>query len=168
MEATTETSTPNTSSRLQSLSGGNYSDLVLAVGEKVAPIDPSQHASSVRPIHGYRWVLAMVAVYVSAFLYGLDTTIAAYVQPAITGSLGGIEKLTWIGVGFPLGSVAGILPVGYSYGLFEIKSLYFISIVVFEAGSALCGAAPTMNALIVGRVIAGKLRRAFARSLTFH
>jgi MFS family permease len=27
--------------------------------------------------------------------------------------------------------------------------------VVFEAGSALCGAAPDMNALIVGRAIAG-------------
>lgn len=29
------------------------------------------------------------------------------------------------------------------------------SIVLFEAGSALCGAAPTMNAIIVGRVLAG-------------
>ena len=29
------------------------------------------------------------------------------------------------------------------------------SIVVFEIGSAICGAAPNMNAMIVGRVIAG-------------
>ena len=102
----------------------------------------------------------MVAVYVTAFLYGLVTTIAADVQPAIVASLGGIEKLTWIGVAFPLGSVASILPIGYAYGLFEIKCLYFLSIIIFEAGSALCGGAPTMDALIVGRVIAGKLARA--------
>ncbi len=48
-----------------------------------------------------------------------------------------------------------ILPLGYAYGLFEIKTLYLASIILFEAGSALCGGAPTMDALIVGRVIAG-------------
>lgn len=97
----------------------------------------------------------MFAIYTTALLYGLDTTIAADVQPAIVESLGGIQKLTWVGVGFPLGSVATILPIGYAYGLFEIKFLYLASVVIFEAGSALCGGAPTMDALIVGRVIAG-------------
>lgn len=33
--------------------------------------------------------------------------------------------------------------------------MFISSMIVFEAGSALCGAAPNMDALIVGRVIAG-------------
>ncbi|KIW11951.1 hypothetical protein PV08_09224 [Exophiala spinifera] len=109
----------------------------------------------VRPIHGWKWVVSCLSIYTTALLYGLDTTIAADVQPNIVKSLGEIEKLTWVGVGFPLGSVAIILPLGYAYGLFELKTLYLSSIVLFEAGSALCGGAPTMDALIVGRVIAG-------------
>ncbi|KAJ5560271.1 Major facilitator superfamily domain general substrate transporter [Penicillium frequentans] len=36
-----------------------------------------------------------------------------------------------------------------------MKWVYFSTVVLFEAGSALCGAAPSMSALIVGRVIAG-------------
>jgi MFS family permease len=36
-----------------------------------------------------------------------------------------------------------------------MKKLFISSVVLFEAGSAICGAAPTMNALIVGRAIAG-------------
>ncbi|KAI1456965.1 MFS general substrate transporter [Annulohypoxylon moriforme] len=36
-----------------------------------------------------------------------------------------------------------------------MKWNFVATTVLFEAGSALCGAAPTMNALIVGRVIAG-------------
>lgn len=36
-----------------------------------------------------------------------------------------------------------------------MKWVYFSTVVLFEAGSTLCGAAPTMSALIVGRVIAG-------------
>ena len=41
------------------------------------------------------------------------------------------------------------------FGLFDAKWLYIASIVVFELGSLLCGVSPTMDTLIVGRVIAG-------------
>ncbi|OQU94038.1 hypothetical protein CLAIMM_00458 [Cladophialophora immunda] len=112
-------------------------------------------AHQVRPIHGWKWGLTCVAIYLTGLLYGLDTTIAADVQPNIVKSLGHIEDLAWVGAGFPLGGVAVILPLGYAYGLFEIKTLYLSSIILFEVGSAVCGAAPSMNALIVGRVIAG-------------
>jgi MFS family permease len=54
-----------------------------------------------------------------------------------------------------MGSVAIILLVGKLYGTFEIKWLIITAVTLFEAGSALCGAAPNTNALIVGRVIAG-------------
>ncbi len=86
---------------------------------------------------------------------GLDTTIAADVQAPIYESLGEIQKLPWIGLGFPMASVAVILLTGRLYGLFNIKYLMLSYIFLFEVGSALCGAAPTANALIIGRVIAG-------------
>jgi MFS family permease len=54
-----------------------------------------------------------------------------------------------------MGSVAVILLIGTCYGLFERKSLIISSFILFEIGSAICGAAPTMNAIIIGRVIAG-------------
>ena len=41
------------------------------------------------------------------------------------------------------------------YGNFNSKLLFISSVVFFEVGSAVCGAAPTMNALIVGRAICG-------------
>ncbi len=131
------------------------SSLDLVPEEKPSFVERVEPVTTTRPIHGWKWVVACLSIYTTAILYGLDTTIAADVQPNIVKSLGEIEKLTWVGVGFPLGSVAIILPLGYAYGLFELKTLYLASIVLFEAGSALCGAAPTMNALIVGRVIAG-------------
>lgn len=54
-----------------------------------------------------------------------------------------------------MASVAGILLLGRLYALFDVKFLLNASIIVFEAGSALCGAAPNMTVLIFGRVIAG-------------
>jgi MFS family permease len=88
-------------------------------------------------------------------LLGLDTTIAADVQASVYQSLGDIQNLPWVGLGFPMASVAVILLLVRAYGLFNIKVLMLSSIAIFEIGSALCGAAPTSNALIVGRVIAG-------------
>ncbi len=41
------------------------------------------------------------------------------------------------------------------YTFFSLKWGYLIAIFIFEVGSVVCGAAPTSNALIVGRAIAG-------------
>ena len=56
---------------------------------------------------------------------------------------------------FMLGGVAVIMPLGKIYGLFNVKWVYIFSVVLFEAASALCGGAPNMSAMIVGRVFAG-------------
>ena len=39
--------------------------------------------------------------------------------------------------------------------IFPAKWFYIFNVLLFEIGSAVCGAAPNINALIVGRVIAG-------------
>ena len=111
--------------------------------------------SPTRTIHGFKWLLVCASLYVSAFLYGLDTTIAADVQGPVVEQFGHIKQLAWIGSGFPLGSVAVILLVGNLFGHFNMKWIFIASVALFEIGSAVCGAAPSMDALIVGRVIAG-------------
>lgn len=126
--------------------------------EASEPIDPNDKTSTrdnVRKIIGFRWLLLCSAIYATALLYGLDTTIAADVQSAVIESFGNISQLAWLGAGFTLGSVAVILPYGALYSKFSLKYLYIGGIILFEIGSALCGAAPSMGALIVGRVIAG-------------
>ena len=44
---------------------------------------------------------------------------------------------------------------GKLYTHFNIKLIFLSAIAIFELGSLICGAAPTSNALIVGRAIAG-------------
>jgi len=53
-----------------------------------------------------------------------------------------------------IGGLNVALSVGRLYELFDAKWLYVIFIVLFMGCSALCGGAPNMTALIVGRVIA--------------
>ncbi|KAL7937736.1 major facilitator superfamily domain-containing protein [Trichoderma chlorosporum] len=105
--------------------------------------------------NNWQWLLVLFAIYTTGLLYGLDTTVVADVQGTILEQFGEPEKLAWIGVGFPLDSIAVILSLGKANGIFSMKWLYFASVAVFEMGSAICGSSPNMNALIVGRVIAG-------------
>ncbi|PWY80060.1 efflux pump antibiotic resistance protein [Aspergillus eucalypticola CBS 122712] len=119
-------------------------------GHETAKNVPGHHDS--KPL---TWFLVVFSLLAALFLFALDNTIVANVQPAIIGTLGEIEKLPWISVAFALGAIATDLPWGQIYGHFNNKFLFLASVVIFEVGSAVCGAAPTMNALIVGRAICG-------------
>ncbi|MCJ1233888.1 hypothetical protein MMC14_001846 [Varicellaria rhodocarpa] len=128
---------------------------ILPPSKKGGHVDASAFEDNIRKITGFRWVLVCAGLYISCLMYGLDTTIAADVQAAVTKTFQDVPQLPWIGAGFPLGSVAVILPYNALFGKFNMKWLYIGGVVVFQAGSALCGAAPTIDALIVGRVLTG-------------
>ncbi|KAI5461034.1 major facilitator superfamily-domain-containing protein [Mariannaea sp. PMI_226] len=112
-------------------------------------------ARAVEHISNLRWFSVCVGLYSTAFLYGLDSTIAAAVQGPVLASLGDLNLLPWIGTGFRLGSVATVSLFGWLYTMIEVKWLYLGSILTFEVGSTICGAAPNMSAMAIGRVIAG-------------
>ena len=63
-----------------------------------------------------------------------------------------IDELPWLAVGFMIGGLAMVMPLGKLFALFDAKWLFFFFAINFMAASALCGAAPSMPAMIVGRV----------------
>lgn len=140
------------------------------------PANESQRVKPPRDLHGIIWVLVVVSVLSADFLFALDNTIVADVQPSILLDLGEVGKLPWVSVAFALGGVAVNLiwqgPIsarepndkragandmarGKLFGQFDNKTLFLATVLIFEVGSAICGAAPNMNALIVGRAICG-------------
>jgi MFS family permease len=128
---------------------GPESDGSITQEPETAAVKAVQHMSNIR------WFSVCVGLYSTAFLYGLDATISAAVQGPVLASLGDLNLLPWIGTGFMLGSVATISLFGSLYTNVEVKWLYLFSILTFEVGSAVCGAAPNMSAMAVGRVVAG-------------
>ena len=108
-----------------------------------------------RDVHGLVWTLVVVATISSMFLFGLDQTITADVQPAVTERFNSIAKLPWISVGLLLGASASNLFWGQVYANYNIKWAYVFCFIIFELGSALCAAAPTIDVFIAGRTLAG-------------
>jgi MFS family permease len=97
----------------------------------------------------------MAAIVSSTFLYALDGTIVAVLQPGLIEEFGHIEDLSWLSIAFLLCATATNLAWGRVYSNFNAKWLYIFHVFIFEVGSAICGAAPSMNVLILGRAIAG-------------
>lgn len=88
-------------------------------------------------------------------LDGKDRTIIATAIPAITDEFRSINDIGWYGSSYML-AAACLFPIsGRIYQLYSTKSTYIGSIIIFEIGSAICGAAPNSTAFIVGRAIAG-------------
>ena len=108
-----------------------------------------------RPITGAVWALVVMAILSSLFFFSLDNTIVAVVQPQIIEQFSALDKLPWLVVAYTLGSVSMASFWGRLYGLFDGKILYIVCLFLFQAGSALCGAAPEMDVLIVGRTMCG-------------
>ncbi|KAJ5712062.1 hypothetical protein N7488_006218 [Penicillium malachiteum] len=96
------------------------------------------------------WFLAVLAIFSSVFLFGLDTTAVADISPAMISRFGQADLLPWLSSGYALGAM-NILPWGKSFGVFNLKRTYILTVALFEVGSAICGAAPNMTALIIGR-----------------
>ena len=100
------------------------------------------------------WTI-MIGMYLSIFLVALDRTIIATAIPKITDEFNSIEDIGWYGSAYML-AAACLFPIsGRIYQLYSTKWVFLISLVIFEAGSALCGAAPSSVAFIIGRAIAG-------------
>jgi len=101
------------------------------------------------------WLIA-ITVTLATFMEVLDTSIANVALPHIAGSLSaGQDESTWVLTSY-LVSNAIILPMsGWISNLIGRKRFYMSCVVVFTASSFLCGLAPSLNALIIFRVLQG-------------
>jgi EmrB/QacA subfamily drug resistance transporter len=104
---------------------------------------------------GLKLAVIMIALCLSVFLVALDNTIIATAIPKITDRFNSLGDVGWYGSSYLLTTCALQLFFGKMYTFYSIKVVYLVSILIFEVGSAVCGAAPTSEALIVGRAIAG-------------
>jgi hypothetical protein len=136
-------------------SGMAGSDSTRSPPDTISPPDTSAKEDPPRSIRGIRWFLVCTAIFSANLLYGLDTTIVADIQAPISDTFQNVAQLGWLGIGFTLGSTVLILPLGKAFGTFDNKWVFIACLLNFAAASALCGAAPNMDAMIVGRVWAG-------------
>lgn len=112
------------------------------------PESPSPLAASRR-----RWVLA--ATMATMFMAAVESTIVSTAMPSIVAALGGFPLLSWVFAAYLLTQAVTIPIYGRVADLYGRKRTLFVGIGVFLAGSALCGLAWNMPALVIFRALQG-------------
>ncbi|RQZ25536.1 MFS transporter [Burkholderia sp. Bp9017] len=99
--------------------------------------------------------LIIAALLLVMLLSALDQTIVSTALPTIVGELGGLDQLSWVVTAYLLASTIVLPPYGKLGDLYGRKIVLQAAIVLFLAGSALCGIAQDMTQLIVLRALQG-------------
>jgi EmrB/QacA subfamily drug resistance transporter len=100
-------------------------------------------------------LVAFLGVMGAMFLSALDQTIVGTAMPTIARQLGGVDRYTWVTTAYLLTSTAIVPVVGKLSEQLGRKRVILTAIVAFLGGSALCGAAPTLDWLIAFRGLQG-------------
>jgi EmrB/QacA subfamily drug resistance transporter len=101
------------------------------------------------------WRIAIVVI-LGMIMSTLDTTIVNVALISLSRDLKtSLDTVQWVVTGYLL-SLAAVIPItAWAARRCGAKRLFIFSIVVFVLGSALCGLAPNIQALIAFRVIQG-------------
>ncbi len=99
--------------------------------------------------------LPFSALLIAMLLASLDQTIVSTALPTIVGDLGSVDRLSWVVTAYLLAATVTIPIWGRASDLYGRKRLFQAAIAVFLAGSALSGAAPSLEWLIAFRALQG-------------
>ncbi len=102
-----------------------------------------------------KWLVA-VSIAFGSLMASIDSSIVNVALPNIRGELGAsIQEITWISTAYMIAMVLVMPLTGFLGGFFGQKRVYLLSMVLFIIGSALCGTARTLPALVLYRVMQG-------------
>src|SRR5919197_1035732 len=116
--------------------------MVTAIRERLARQPP-----------GYRYTIGRIlAIYAglmaTLLLAALDQTIVSTALPRIVSELGGLTSYSWVFTAYLLASTVTVPIYGKLGDKYGRRPLFLGAIVIFLAGSALCGLAQDMTQLV--------------------
>lgn len=100
----------------------------------------------------------LAALCLGVLLVGIELFITAVALPEIFFDLSGwteLRRASWIVTAYLVAYIAAMPLAGRAADRFGLPNLMILSLLVFAAGSLVCGAAGTLEVLVLGRVIQG-------------
>jgi DHA2 family multidrug resistance protein len=108
------------------------------------------------PLKGLELVLGTLCLSLATFMNVLDSSIANVSIPGISGDLGvSPSQGTWVITSFGVANAISVPLTGWLTQRFGAVKLFTLSIVLFVIASILCGLAPSLEWLVVFRVLQG-------------
>ncbi|ATY62230.1 sulfate permease 2 [Cordyceps militaris] len=112
-------------------------------------------AGSTQPASPFAIFAIFTGLALMIICIALDRSIVATAVPQITSEFRSLSDAGWYGSAYLMSTCCLQLFFGKLYAEFRVKWVFLSALVLFEAGSVVCAAAPSSLVLIVGRAVAG-------------
>ena len=99
--------------------------------------------------------LVLASVMAAMFMIAIEATIVSTAMPQIAGQLGDLHLYAWVFSSFLLTQTATTVVFGKLADLYGRRPVLLCGIVIFLAGSVLCGLAWSMPSLVAFRLLQG-------------
>ncbi|GGD94068.1 MDR family MFS transporter [Paenibacillus nasutitermitis] len=99
--------------------------------------------------------VVLAGLLLSILMASMDNTIVATAMGTIVGQLGGLDKFVWVTSAYMVAEMAGMPIFGKLSDMYGRKKFFIFGILVFMAGSILCGTATSIVELSIYRAIQG-------------
>jgi MFS transporter, DHA2 family, multidrug resistance protein len=102
-----------------------------------------------------KWLVTL-SISFGTLMGAIDASIVNVALPHIRGAVGAtVQEITWISTAYAIALVLVMPLTGFLGRLFGQKNVYLFCLVLFLIGSALCGVATSLPALVFFRVLQG-------------
>jgi EmrB/QacA subfamily drug resistance transporter len=117
----------------------------LAASNRSTPVAPSTR------------LLAIALTLVGSFLVSMDVSVVNAIQPAMGRSLhgAGTAAISWTITAYAITFAATLVPAGRIADRAGRRRTFIAGLALFALGSVVCGAAPDLPVLLIGRVLQG-------------
>ena len=103
----------------------------------------------------YRWFVTLT-VMIGAIAMGFATSMVNVAVPAVMGAYGvGLDQAQWMATGFLATMSTTMLLSSWLIEVLGQRVTYFLTMLVFAAGSLMSAVAPNIDILVLGRVLQG-------------
>jgi EmrB/QacA subfamily drug resistance transporter len=111
--------------------------------------------TSFQHLKGRQLAIALTGVMLGLLLSSLDQTIVGTAMPRVVADLGGLDHYAWVATAYLLTSTTAVPIFGKLSDIYGRKWFYIGGMILFMAGSALCGLSQSMIQLIAFRGLQG-------------
>ncbi|MEK3805329.1 MDR family MFS transporter [Bacillus sp. FSL H8-0547] len=99
--------------------------------------------------------LVVAGLLLGIFMAAIDNTIVATALGSIVSDLGGLDQFVWVTSAYMVTVLAGMPIFGKLSDMYGRKRFFIIGLIIFLAGSALCGVAQNITQLSIFRAVQG-------------
>jgi DHA2 family multidrug resistance protein len=114
-----------------------------------------QQATSVTQAPAGKWVIAGTVV-LSSFVSVMDFSIVNVAMPQMISTFGvSLDAITWVAVSYSIAEIILITMSAWLSSFFGRKRYFVWSFILFTAASMLCGAARSLEMMVLARILQG-------------